>query len=101
MRIVAPVLRWKKIKTVDLMILSHPNSDHLNGLLYILEHFTVREVWDNGEAVSTAGYGQWRRLIAEKEDSADRFQNTAPPPDLRRGRVGDSLPTGRFSRTAP
>jgi competence protein ComEC len=74
MRIVAPVLRWKKIKTVDLVILSHPNSDHLNGLLYILEHFTVREVWDNGEAVSTAGYGQWRRLIAEKKIQRTDFR---------------------------
>ena len=64
--IVAPLLWRNKIKTVDLVVLSHANSDHLNGLLYILEHFTVREVWDNGQIVPTAGCRQWHRLIAEK-----------------------------------
>jgi len=104
MRIVAPVLRWKKIKTVDLVVLSHPNSDHLNGLLYILEHFTVREVWDNGEAVSTAGYDQWRRLIAEKEIQRTDFRTLprrrscggveleilSPPADFLQRRIEDS-----------
>ena len=31
--VVAPVLWYRKIKTIDTIILSHPNSDHLNGLL--------------------------------------------------------------------
>jgi competence protein ComEC len=66
MRIVAPVLWRNKIKTLDLVVLSHPNSDHLNGLIYILEHFKVRQVWDNGEIVPTAGCKRWHRLIAEK-----------------------------------
>ena len=66
LRIVAPVLWRNKIKTVDLVVLSHPNSDHLNGLLYILEHFKVREVWDNGQIVPTVGCRQWHRLIAQK-----------------------------------
>ncbi len=71
--IVAPVLWRNKIQTVDLVVLSHPNSDHLNGLLYILEHFRVREVWDNGEIVPTAGCRQWHRLIAEKGISHPDF----------------------------
>ncbi|MEA3232014.1 MAG: DNA internalization-related competence protein ComEC/Rec2, partial [Thermodesulfobacteriota bacterium] len=40
-RVVAPVLWRKKIMTVDTIVLSHPNSDHLNGLIYIAEHFHV------------------------------------------------------------
>jgi competence protein ComEC len=72
-RIIAPFLWRQKIKTVDLMVLSHPNSDHLNGLLYILKHFKVREVWDNGEAVDTVGYRQWLRLIKERGISHPDF----------------------------
>ncbi|MBW2201179.1 MAG: DNA internalization-related competence protein ComEC/Rec2, partial [Deltaproteobacteria bacterium] len=55
-RIIAPLLWRKKIKTVDTLILSHPNSDHLNGLLYIAEHFNVKRLWSNNEAANTRGY---------------------------------------------
>jgi competence protein ComEC len=61
--IVAPLLWRKKIKTVDLMVLSHANSDHLNGLLYVLENFNVKEVWWNQEPAHTQGCRQWMRLL--------------------------------------
>jgi len=55
-RILAPFLWRKKIKTVDLLILSHPNSDHLNGLIYLAEHFNVKTLWTNDEPRTTVGY---------------------------------------------
>lgn len=55
-RVVAPVLWRKKIATVDILVLSHPNADHLNGLIYIAEHFNVRELWTNGDVNPTRGY---------------------------------------------
>jgi len=58
--VVAPLLRRKRILTVDTVVLSHPNSDHLNGLLYVLEHFHIGRVWTNGQKASTLGY---RRLL--------------------------------------
>ena len=36
--VVAPFLWRKKIRTLDLVVLSHPNTDHMNGLIYILRH---------------------------------------------------------------
>ena len=64
--VLAPLLWRRKINTVDLVVLSHPNSDHLNGLLYILAHFHVHEVWSNHEAASTLGYAQWRQVIRSR-----------------------------------
>ena len=61
--LVAPYLWRLKIKTVDLVILSHPNSDHYNGLIYILEHFNVGEVWSNHEAAATESYAQFAAVI--------------------------------------
>ncbi|MCB2149054.1 MAG: DNA internalization-related competence protein ComEC/Rec2 [Deltaproteobacteria bacterium] len=55
-RVVAPVLWRKKIATVDILVLSHPNADHLNGLIYIARHFNVRELWSNGDVNTTHGY---------------------------------------------
>ena len=55
-RVIAPILWHRKIKTVDTIILSHANSDHLNGLLYIAEHFNVENIWTNSEPRNTLGY---------------------------------------------
>ena len=56
-RVVAPLLWRKKIATVDILVLSHPNADHLNGLIYIARHFNVRELWTNEDTRTTRGYG--------------------------------------------
>ncbi|WP_372678870.1 DNA internalization-related competence protein ComEC/Rec2 [Desulfosarcina sp.] len=55
-RVVAPLLWRKKIATVDILVLSHPNADHLNGLIYIARYFNVRELWSNGDVNTTKGY---------------------------------------------
>ncbi|MCC7202391.1 MAG: DNA internalization-related competence protein ComEC/Rec2 [Nitrospirae bacterium] len=46
--VIAPYLWNKGIRTVDYMVLSHPQTDHAGGLIYILDTFKVGEVWTNG-----------------------------------------------------
>jgi competence protein ComEC len=65
-RIIAPLLWRKKIRTVDTLILSHPNSDHLNGLIYIARHFNVKQVWTNNESRQTLGYANFMDVIARQ-----------------------------------
>jgi competence protein ComEC len=65
--IVAPLLWRKKIRTVDALILSHPNSDHLNGLIFIARHFHVKKVWTNRETRKTLGYQSFMEVIANKK----------------------------------
>jgi competence protein ComEC len=55
-RVVAPYLWHKKIASVDTLILSHPNSDHMNGLIFIADNFNVRTLWTNGESRPMPGY---------------------------------------------
>jgi len=74
-RILAPLLWRKKIRTVNTLILSHPNSDHLNGLLYIAENFNVGDVWMNDDAPDTLGYKKFLDIIAEKEIRRPRFKD--------------------------
>ncbi len=62
-RVVAPYLWRQKIKTVDTLVLTHPNSDHMGGLLYIAENFNVKEIWTNAETAPTKGYSQLMRII--------------------------------------
>jgi len=54
--IIAPYLLRNKIKTIHTLFLSHPNSDHLNGLIYIAEHFNVKQAITNNESSPTMGY---------------------------------------------
>jgi competence protein ComEC len=65
-RIIAPFLWRKKIRSVDTLILSHPNSDHLNGLIYIARYFNVKNVWTNNESRDTLGYAKFMEVIARK-----------------------------------
>jgi competence protein ComEC len=65
-RIVAPYLWNKGIYTLDLVILSHPHPDHMNGLRFILKKFGVTEVWESERDPGLPGYGEFRQAIAEK-----------------------------------
>ncbi len=66
-RITAPLLWRKKIKSVDTLMLTHPDSDHLNGLLYIAQHFNVKTILTNHEPADTSGYRQLQDIIHEKK----------------------------------
>ena len=72
--IVAPLLWRKKIKTVETLILSHPNSDHLNGLIYIAENFDVKEVWTNNQAAGTIGYDKFMTAIEKNSINLPAFK---------------------------
>lgn len=64
--VVAPLLWKKKIKHIDYLVLSHPHPDHLNGLVFIVNNFKVKEVWTNGEGVNTKPFEEFERTIEEK-----------------------------------
>ncbi|MBW2568430.1 MAG: DNA internalization-related competence protein ComEC/Rec2 [Deltaproteobacteria bacterium] len=73
-KIIAPFLWSKKIKTIDTIILSHPNTDHLNGLLYIARHFNVKRVWTNGEVADINSYRMFMDIIDENNIYMSEFK---------------------------
>jgi competence protein ComEC len=54
--VVAPLLWRKKIRSVDMIVLSHANSDHANGMAYIAAHFHVKWAWITTETQDGSGY---------------------------------------------
>ena len=61
--IIAPYLLRNKIRTIHTLYLSHPNSDHLNGLIYIAEHFKVKQAITNNEPSPTMGYQLFMKTL--------------------------------------
>jgi len=55
-------------KTIDLIILTHPEHDHIAGLIEVLKRYNVENIVWTGVLRDTAEYKEWVRLI-ENEDS--------------------------------
>lgn len=64
--IVAPYLWHERLNRIDIVVLTHPHPDHLNGLPFILENFRVREVWINGEMSGSEEYLRFQDIIKNK-----------------------------------
>ncbi len=95
-RVVAPVLWHQKIMTVDTIVLSHPNSDHLNGLIYIADHFHVKRFWSNGEPAHTYGYRQLMKVVARRRIDAPLFRNLPRIISVHGARVAILYPPATF-----
>jgi competence protein ComEC len=65
--VVAPFLWHSKIKKIDYLVLSHPQSDHMNGLRFIAREFHAREFWYNGDEVETISFKQLMAIIESKK----------------------------------
>lgn len=53
-------------RTIDLLILTHPDSDHLTGLNEVLTRYQVKNILVTGNSFYSATYDQWLELIAQK-----------------------------------
>lgn len=65
--VLAPYLWDRSISTLDLVILSHPHPDHMNGLVSVLRNFTVREVWGSGIDTDLPGYAEFAKVIRQRK----------------------------------
>lgn len=58
-------------RTIDLIILSHPESDHMSGLIEVLKNYKVENILWTGIVRDTPEYNVWRDLI--REENANIF----------------------------
>ena len=80
-RLVAPYLWNLGIHRLDLVILSHPHPDHMNGMRYLFKAFAVREVWSHGLDTDLPGYDEFKRRLAEQR-IPHRILSAADPATL-------------------
>jgi len=78
--VVAPFLFYSKIRRIDYVVLTHPQTDHMGGLRFIAEHFRPKEFWYNGDMVHTAHFVELMDII-----DAKKIRKVCPA-DLKAGR---------------
>lgn len=54
-------------RTIDLMILTHPHDDHVNGEIDILKRYKVKKIIYTGAVASTPNYLTWLKLIKSQK----------------------------------
>ncbi len=65
-RVLGPILRARRRKNVDVVVLSHPHPDHFLGLATGLARVTVGEIWDTGQGRlegTTGAYAGFRETF--------------------------------------
>jgi competence protein ComEC len=64
--LVVKYLKEQGVKSLDLVVSTHPDADHLGGLIDVLENMRVKAILDSGKSHTTIVYSDYLRLIKEK-----------------------------------
>jgi len=70
-------------REIDLVILTHPHSDHVNGLAQVLARYKVDRVMATDVTAQLASFRTWRELIAQDKIPVD------DPQKIKIEKVGD------------
>ena len=94
-------------RSIDIVAASHPNSDHIGGLLQVLERYDVGAVLERRIEYESATYEAWARAVDEEQtqgarvieagaglaimlDNDVRLEVLGPPRELLRGTGSDA-----------
>lgn len=57
-------------RTIDLVVLTHAHSDHVSGLVHVLERYNVSGILETGAPYTTGVYSAWREAVAREGATA-------------------------------
>lgn len=63
LRVIEPFLRREGINCIDILVLTHPHDDHVQGLIPLLRDFRVGMVLDPGISYESECYGRFLSLV--------------------------------------
>ncbi len=87
-RIVVPFLRYREIRRIDYLVVSHPHGDHLGGVAAVMRAFPVGTIVEGGGRGSGAMYTEFEKIA----DSLGLRRAVKFAGDL----IGDALPVRTY-----
>ncbi|HUV05559.1 MAG TPA: ComEC/Rec2 family competence protein [Armatimonadota bacterium] len=66
MKVVTPILRREAVNRIDVVVLTHPHEDHVQGLVPVLRDFYVGMVLDPGIPHGSESYRRFLSLIEKR-----------------------------------
>jgi len=72
---------------LEVMVATHPHTDHIGGLIAVLNTFEVEEIWHNGDSATSKTYAEF--MTAVQAEGAD----------VNIGKRGDKINVGGLSFT--
>jgi competence protein ComEC len=64
--VITPFLLHSKIRRVEYLVLSHPQSDHMNGLRSVAKVFGPKEFWHNGCSADQEAYRDLMGILSSQ-----------------------------------
>jgi competence protein ComEC len=58
-------------RTIDLMVCTQPQADHITGLVEVLQRYKVKQVLEPGVSYNSSIYQEWCNLVEEKQIKQD------------------------------
>ena len=80
--VIAPFLYAQRIRKIDIVVLTHPHPDHLQGLIHIVNNFDVREVWCTGVKADDDLYLFWEKLISDRKLKIKHVSSQSLPENI-------------------
>ncbi len=78
--VIAPFLWKKKIRRIDMLVLTHPDPDHFKGLNFIASQFSIGQFWDNGVQTNSEAYLRLKKTLDERKIKIRSVHEETPPP---------------------
>ncbi len=78
-KVIAPFLWKKRVRRIDYLVLTHPDPDHLKGLLFIASHFSIGQFWENGICVESPSYQELEEILSRKRIKRHILNTSIPP----------------------
>ena len=83
--VLLPYLKSKRIRKIDLVVLTHPHPDHFAGLEALLPEVQIEEVWSNGQAEEESPDGPYGTLLRRLGEHGAKIRGPESLCDRKQG----------------